>query len=136
MAVGDNYIVSFTEASAILQHQLAKSDLPVIDAEQAKWRLMDMFEHVEPLVHLERIISDMLAHDWLYTKVDFVYTTPSRAKREKLDLDLRLRSYLQGFGLRAYRHLQEMGMLTTGHERYKVILQSSDYETYTLQRIR
>jgi hypothetical protein len=136
MAVGEEYIVNFSEASAILQRQLTKSDLPTIDTDQVKWRLLEMFEHVEPLIHLDRIISDMLAHDYLYAKVEFVYTTAARAKQEKIELDGRLRSYLHGFGIRAYQHLKSLGMLNTGYERYKVVSQSIDYETYILQRIR
>lgn len=136
MAVDDEYIVNFSEVSEILQRQLTKSDLPTIDTDQVKWRLLEMFEHVDPLIHLERIISDMLAHDWLYARVEFVNTTVARAKQEKIELDGRLRSYLRGFGLRAYQHLKSLGMLNTGYERYKVVLQSLDYETYILQRIR
>jgi hypothetical protein len=136
MAVGDNYTIDFSEAIAILEKQLVKDDLPTIDLDPVKWRVMEMFEHVDPMVHLERIIRDILAHDWLYSKVEFVHTTPSRAKREKILLDQYLHACLRQFGLNMYRKLQELGLIVTGTERYKVIIQPMDYETYTLQRTR
>jgi hypothetical protein len=136
MAVGDNYIIDFSEAIAVLQKQLTKEDLPTIDLDPVKWRVMEMFEEDEPVVHLEKIIRHMLAHDWLFSKVEFVNTTRSQARRQKQLLDDYLHACLRQFGLALYRKLQELGLIVTGTERYKVIVSPSDYETYTLQRIK
>jgi hypothetical protein len=136
MAVGDNYIVDFSEAIATLEKQLSKDDLPTFDLDPVKWRILEMFEvpDQDPAVVLERIIRHMLAHDWMYTKVEFVYTTPLQAQREKKLLDDYLHACLRQFGTALYFKLQELGLIVTGTERYKVIVQPSDYETYTLQR--
>lgn len=136
MTVGNYYIVDFNDAIELFERQMGRGDLPVIDLDPVKWQVMEMFNHVEPLIHLERIVGTMLQHDWLYRKVEFVYTTPMKAKQKKIEMNHYLHSCIMGLGHNLYQRLKEVGLLPTGTERYKVTIRPLDNETYTLRRTR
>jgi hypothetical protein len=136
MAVGDHYIVNFEQAVALFQHRLASDELPIIDLDVVKWRTMQMFEHIEPLTHLHRLATEMVQHEWLYSKVEFVDTTPMEAERKKIQLNQYLRDCIVELGNNMYARLKELGMLSKGTERYQVITRPLDNETYTLRQNR
>lgn len=134
MALGEQYIVNFSEAIDLFQKRMAADDLPTIDLDVVKWRVMEMWEQKYPLRHLELVVDDMLRHDWLYAKEEFVDTTPMRARQKKIQLNQYLRTCLIELGVNLHAKLREMGMLTSGTERYRVTLRPLDNETYTLRQ--
>jgi len=136
MAVGNHYIVNFAEAVNLFQVRLSSPELPTVDLDVVKWQTMQMFEHIEPLTHLRRLADEMIKHDWLYAKVEFVNTTPMEAQQKEMQLKQYLRDCIIEFGTNMHYKLGELGMLTQGTERYKVITRPLDNETYTLQQTR
>lgn len=135
--MSDNlFIVNFDVAVAGLQRHLSREDLPTIDIDQVKWRVCEIFRHIDPPKHLERIADEMIAHDYLYSKVEFIYTTVEDAKEEERQLKAYLRAGIVEFGTQMLRAMTELGLFERGTERYEVISRPIDHDTYILQRTR
>jgi hypothetical protein len=136
VAVGNHYIVNFEEAVITFQRKMAREDLPTIDCDQVKWKILEIFEHIEPLIHLKRLVDEMVRHDWLYSNVEFVHTTFEDALRQRIELNQYLHACIMELGLSMHAKLVELGMLRKGTERYKVTNRPLDNETYTLRQTR
>lgn len=134
MAFGDLYIVNFEEAIALFQHRVARDDIPTIDTDQVKWRVMEMFHHVGPLNQLLLIADDMVRTDYLYSKIDFSDVTFDESFANKQQLDAYLRDCIVELGRNMHGKLSEAGMLYRRTELYE-IAGPIDNETYTLRQI-
>lgn len=130
------YIVDFSEAVAAFQRTMAREDLPTIDLDVVKWQVLAIFEQVEPLELLERLATDLVQHDWLFSKEDYFETTPRQAKRAAQELRNYLRRAIIQLGHDYYKKFQEVGMLRTGTERYKITSRPLTNDTYIFHRTR